>query len=66
MTAWASAREALVRRGVRFGPFSEVLREGADPAEAMRLHNEVSELTTQLSEAEERWCRLQEEVEQEG
>jgi ATP-binding cassette subfamily F protein 3 len=33
-----------------------------DPAEALRLHNEVSALTTQLAEAEDRWCQLQEEV----
>ncbi len=39
------------------------LLEATDPAEALRLHNEVMALTTQLAEAEERWCRLQEEVE---
>lgn len=33
-----------------------------DTAEATRLHNEVSAVTAQLAEAEERWCRLQEEV----
>jgi ATP-binding cassette subfamily F protein 3 len=33
-----------------------------DPAEALRLHNEVSELTTKLAEAEDRWCQLQEET----
>jgi ATP-binding cassette subfamily F protein 3 len=39
------------------------LLEATDPAEALRLHNEVSALTTQLADAEERWCRLQEEIE---
>jgi ATP-binding cassette subfamily F protein 3 len=34
-----------------------------DAVEALRLHNEVSALTAQLAEAEERWCRLQEELE---
>lgn len=34
-----------------------------DAAEALRLHNEVAALTTQLTAAEERWCQLQEEVE---
>ena len=29
----------------------------------LRLHNEVAALTTQLAEAEERWCELQEELE---
>jgi len=33
-----------------------------DPAEALRLHNEVTALTTQLAEAEDRLCQLQEEV----
>jgi len=33
-----------------------------DPAEALRLHNEFSQLTTKLAEAEDRWCQLQEEV----
>jgi ATP-binding cassette subfamily F protein 3 len=39
------------------------LLEATDPAEALRLHNEVAALTTQLADAEERWCRLQEEIE---
>ncbi len=34
----------------------------SDSKEALRLHNEVEELTKQLSEAEERWCVLQEEL----
>jgi ATP-binding cassette subfamily F protein 3 len=38
------------------------LMAATDPAEALRLHNEVSALTTQLAEAEDRWCQLQEEV----
>jgi ATP-binding cassette subfamily F protein 3 len=33
-----------------------------DPTEALRLHNEVLELTSQLNDAEERWCVLQEEL----
>ena len=38
------------------------LMTATDPAEALRLHNEFSTLTTQLAEAEDRWCQLQEEV----
>jgi ATP-binding cassette subfamily F protein 3 len=38
------------------------LMAATDPAEALRLHNEVSALTTQLAETEDRWCQLQEEV----
>ena len=34
-----------------------------DSTEALRLHNEVSGVTEQLAEAEECWCRLQEEIE---
>ena len=38
------------------------LLQATDPAEAMRLHNEVTDLTTQLAKIEEDWCRLQEEL----
>jgi len=38
------------------------LMTATDPAEALRLHNDLSALTTQLAEAEDRWCHLQEEV----
>ncbi len=37
--------------------------QSTDSVEALRLHNEVAALTEQLAEVEERWCRLQEEVE---
>jgi ATP-binding cassette subfamily F protein 3 len=39
-----------------------LLLESTDPAEAMRLHEEVTSLTTQLSEAEQHWLLLQEEL----
>jgi ATP-binding cassette, subfamily F, member 3 len=38
------------------------LMSSTDSKEALRLHNEVEELTKQLNEAEERWCVLQEEL----
>jgi len=41
---------------------SQLLTE-TDPDEALRLHNEVTRVTTELEEAEERWCELQEELE---
>ncbi len=44
-------------------PLNEQLRKSTDAAEALRLHNEISALSAQLAEAEERWCRLQEEIE---
>ena len=34
-------------------------------ADAVKWHNELTDLTTQLAEAEERWCRLQEELDEE-
>jgi len=37
----------------------------SDAKEALRLHNEVESLTTQLAEAEDRWCQLQAEIEEE-
>lgn len=39
------------------------LMQCTDATEALRLHNEATAAATQLAEAEERWCRLQEEVE---
>ena len=34
-----------------------------DPDEALRLHNEITRLATDLVEAEQRWFELQEELE---
>ena len=39
------------------------LLETFDATESLRLHNEVTALTAQLDEAEERWCQLQAEME---
>jgi ATP-binding cassette subfamily F protein 3 len=33
-----------------------------DPKEAVRLHQEIEDLAKQLIQAEERWCLLQEEL----
>ena len=38
---------------------NEQLLAATDPAEALRLHNEVAAIGTRLTEAEERWCALQ-------
>jgi ATP-binding cassette subfamily F protein 3 len=38
------------------------LLTSTDAAEALRLHNEVSSLTGQLAEAENRWVELQAEL----
>lgn len=42
---------------------SNQLLETCDATESLRLHNEVTALTSQLAEAEERWCQLQAELE---
>ena len=34
-----------------------------DQAEALSLHNQITELATELTELEERWCQLQEDIE---
>src|SRR5205085_10920010 len=39
------------------------LQVSTDADEALRLHNQIEALAGQLAEAEERWCRLQEEIE---
>lgn len=41
---------------------SRLLSE-TDPEEALRLHNQVSDVTEELSREEARWCELQEEQE---
>lgn len=38
------------------------LMNSTDPAEALKLHQEVETLTQQANDAEEKWCRLQEEI----
>ena len=43
---------------------NNLLMQSTDPTEALRLHNEVAALTTQLADTEESWCRLQEELDE--
>jgi len=43
---------------------NNLLMNCSDAKEALRLHDEVTALTTQLDEAEERWCQLQAELEE--
>ena len=42
------------------------LMSETDPEEALRLHHQVTEVSTQLSRAESQWCELQEEQERSG
>jgi ATP-binding cassette subfamily F protein 3 len=41
---------------------NRLLLAATDPAEALRLHNEVADLTEKLAEAEESWLRVQQEL----
>ncbi|MEI7684225.1 MAG: ABC-F family ATP-binding cassette domain-containing protein [Planctomycetota bacterium] len=43
---------------------SERSLQSTNAAESLRLHNELEAVTAQLAQAEERWCVLQEEVEE--
>ncbi|MCA9262402.1 MAG: ABC-F family ATP-binding cassette domain-containing protein, partial [Planctomycetales bacterium] len=42
---------------------NEKLLQATDPEEALRLHNDVSAIALQLTEAEDRWCELQDLLE---
>lgn len=44
---------------------NDKLQTATDPQEAMKFHNEVTSLTSELAEVEERWCKLQEELNEE-
>lgn len=41
---------------------NDLLLQSTDPTEALRLHNEVTDLVSQLAAAEDQWCRLQDEL----
>jgi len=43
---------------------SSQLLTTTDPQEALRLHEEVQRVSEQLAEAEDRWCQLQEQLEE--
>ncbi|MCX7419520.1 MAG: ABC-F family ATP-binding cassette domain-containing protein [Planctomycetia bacterium] len=59
----ATTEKAIARLDDQKKKASSQLLECHDAAESLRLHNEVITLTTQLDEAETRWCELQAEVE---
>ncbi len=50
-------------RDARFDLPFDLAILSTDSKEAMPLHNEVTAISEQLSEAEERWRRLEEEIE---
>lgn len=58
----SALEKTIARLDKEKGQVNAQLMTSTDPAEALRLHNEVTELAAQLTEAEERWCQLQEEL----
>ena len=41
---------------------AQTRREAQDAAEALRLHNDLTQVSALLAEAEEKWCELQAEI----
>ncbi len=60
----ATTEKTIARFDDQKKKVSSQLLETCNAAESLRLHNEVTSLTTQLDEAEERWCQLQAELEE--
>jgi ATP-binding cassette subfamily F protein 3 len=61
----STIEKAIARLDDQKRQSSALLSNTADQNEAMRLHNEVQSLTAQLAQAEERWCELQSELDDE-
>ncbi len=59
----ATTEKTIARLDDQKKKASSELLESHDATESLRLHNEVTALTTQLDEAETRWCELQAELE---
>ena len=59
----SSVEKTIARLDEQKREINRQLLVATDPAEALRLHNEVTAVTAQLTAAEERWCDLQAEVE---
>ena len=56
--------KAIARLDQEKTSLNEQLLKETNPDEALRLHEAITELTSQLEEAEEQWCQLQEELEE--
>ena len=55
----ASLEKTIARLGEQKAKTNQLLLSATDPAEALRLHEELVSLTAELEAAEERWLRLQ-------
>ncbi len=60
----AAIEKTIARLDEQKKQASSQLLETCDAAESLRLHNEVTNLTSQLEEGEERWCHLQAELDE--
>jgi ATP-binding cassette subfamily F protein 3 len=59
----ATLERTIARLDERRRELNAKMLETTDPDEALRLHNEISEIAAQLKPIEDRWCELQETVE---
>lgn len=59
----SKAEKAVARFDEKKTELNSQLLSETDPDEALRLHNELTEVTEKLAEAEDRWCELQEQLE---
>ena len=59
---WAIPSGRLPGSTRKSGSVNSRLLEATDPDEALRLHHELGGLARQLAEAEDRWCKQQEEL----
>ncbi|MFO0944917.1 MAG: ABC-F family ATP-binding cassette domain-containing protein [Planctomycetota bacterium] len=58
----ASLEATIARLDGQKRQLNEQFLAVTDPAESLRLHEEMAAISRQLTEAEDRWCQLQEEV----
>jgi ATP-binding cassette subfamily F protein 3 len=59
----SKAEKAIARLDDKKTELNSQLLVETDPDKALRLHNELTEVTAELAEAEDRWCELQEQLE---
>jgi ATP-binding cassette, subfamily F, member 3 len=62
----STVEKTIARLDQQKKQLSAAMLETTDAKEALRLHNELETVTTQLNEAEEKWCALQEEMNEEA
>ena len=59
----ANVEKAIARFTEQKADLNSQLLQTTDPAEALRLHNSVTNIAQQLAESEERWLDLQQQLE---